>query len=223
VRIHDQLAGISVSAIRVAVSVDLIEFDLFYDYSCPFVYRASKLIEEVRRSGARNVEVGWRYFSLSQVNSTTDGWTIWAAPESEPVRGRLAFKAAEAARRQHLFDDFHMALLNARHRDRLDLEDGTTVERIADESGLDLDAFRHDLSDPTILEGLARDHQEGRAKHGVFGTPTFVFPDGAAAYVRLTDVPAADDAARVFDQVVAVTAREPGILEIKRPRKPTPD
>jgi 2-hydroxychromene-2-carboxylate isomerase len=138
------------------------------------------------------------------------------------VKGRLAFKAAEAARRQNLFESFHLALLNARHRDRLDIEDVMVIERIAEASGLDLDQFRRDVDDPEILTGLARDHQEGRAKHGVFGTPTFVFADGAAAYVRLADVPAAEDATRVFDKVVAVVADEPAILEIKRPPRPSP-
>jgi len=94
-----------------------IKFDVFFDYQCPFVYRAAGLIDAVRRSGDRNLEVRWRYFSLTQVNSKDDGWTVWDAPASEPVRGRLAFQAAEAARRQGRFDEMHGALLQARHRD----------------------------------------------------------------------------------------------------------
>jgi len=48
-------------------------------------------------------------------------------------------------------------------------------------SELDLERFRIDLADPDILQRLATDHQEARRKHGVFGTPTFVFTNGAAA------------------------------------------
>jgi predicted DsbA family dithiol-disulfide isomerase len=47
--------------------VDLIEFELFCDYNCPFVYRAAEMLESVRESRERQVEVAWRYFSLSQV------------------------------------------------------------------------------------------------------------------------------------------------------------
>jgi predicted DsbA family dithiol-disulfide isomerase len=199
-----------------------IKFDVFFDYSCPFVYRVAGMLEQVRRSGARPVEVRWRYFSLTQVNSKNDGWTVWNAPASETVRGRLAFKAAEAARRQGRFDDLHMPLLDARHRDRLDLDDEAVIERVADDAGLDLERFAADLHAPDILEAVARDHTEAVTVHGVFGTPTFLFPDGASAYVRLAGPVENGGAAEVFDRLMSIAAGEPRILEIKRPRRPSP-
>ncbi|HYM66926.1 MAG TPA: DsbA family protein, partial [Patescibacteria group bacterium] len=161
----------------------LIEFDLFYDYQCPFVYRAAVLLDAVAGTHARRLSVRWRYFSLAQVNSRREGWTIWKSAPDETVTGKLAFQAAEAARRQGRFDDLHMPLLHAHHRDGLSIDERGVVERIAGAAGLDMKRFRSDVADPTILEALARDHQEGIAQHGVFGTPTFVFPDGAAAYI----------------------------------------
>jgi len=209
---------------RVAAGVDLIELDLFYDYNCPFVYRSVQMLEKVRASGERDVSVNWRFFSLTQVNhlQEPDGppWTVWAAPESEPVEGRLAFRAAEAARRQDAFAPFHVALLDARHRDRLDIESLEVIERVARDSGMGLDRFRRDLADPAILERLARDHTQARRVHGVFGTPTFVFPGGGSAYVRLARPPENGDAVRVFDHIVDIVRGEPGILEIKRPVRP---
>jgi predicted DsbA family dithiol-disulfide isomerase len=202
---------------------EVIRFEVFYDYFCPFVYRASVLLQNVGRSFVPRIDVTWRYFSLAQVNSKDDGWTAWEAPESEHVRGRLAFKAAEAARRQDRFDQLHMPLLQARHRDRLDIDDVEIVERIAVDAGLDLERFRADLADPAILEALRRDHEQARNDHGVFGTPTFVFPDGASAYIRLAEALEGGEAKRVFDRLLSVAAGEPSILEIKRPRKPTPD
>lgn len=200
-----------------------IDLEVFYDYLCPYVYKASVLLDAVRRSGARDLNIRWRYFSLTQVNARVEGWTVWGAPGSEPVRGRLAFKAAEAARRQGRFDDLHMPLLHARHRDRLDVDLPEVVEHVAEAAGLDLERFRSDVADPTILDVLARDHLEGSSQLGVFGTPTFVFADGAAAYVRLSQVLDGQEALDVFDHLVAVAANEPRILEIKRPRKPAPD
>lgn len=199
------------------------QLDVFYDYLCPFVYRTSVLLQNVRDSGERELEVRWRYFSLTQVNSKDDGWTVWDAPESEHVRGRLAFKAAEAARRQDGFEDFHMRLLRARHLDRVDIDDIAVLERVADESGLERDRFRKDVADPKILAALSRDHRGAVAEYGVFGTPTLVFPGGAAAYLRLSEAPEAPDSLRVFDRVVSIAAEEPRILEIKRPVKPSPD
>jgi predicted DsbA family dithiol-disulfide isomerase len=194
-----------------------IEFDVFFDYTCPFVYRAARVIDAVRRSGERDLDVRWRYFSLTQVNSKDDGWTVWDAPASEHVRGRLAFQAAEAARRQGRFDPMHVGLLEARHRDRMDLDDAGVVASIAAAAGLDLERFHQDVAEPALLGALADDHRDGVSEHGVFGTPTFVFRDGAAAYVRLAEFAPENGALEVFDRLVSVAAGEPGILEIKRP------
>jgi len=197
------------------------EFELYYDYLCPFVYRASLLLANV--AAERPIDIQWRYFSLAQVNSKEEGWTAWDAPAAEKVKGRLAFKAAEAARRQDRFDPFHANLLAARHRDRLDVDDAKVVEQVAEESGLELERFRRDLADPSILETLARDHKYAVGTHGVFGTPTFVFPNGASAYIRLAEAPSGAGALQLFDSLLAVAADEPRVLEIKRPTRPSPD
>lgn len=227
VRIHAQLSGISVRTRRVerlsVVDPEVIRFEIFYDYFCPFVYRASVLLQNVGRLSAFRCEVTWRYFSLAQVNSKDDAWTAWDAPESEHVSGRVAFRAAEAGRRQGGFDQLHMPLLEARHRDRLNIDDVVVVERVAVDAGLDLKRFRKDLADPTTLDALRRDHLRARTEHGVFGTPTFVFPDGASAYVRLPEAPDVDHAPGVFERLLSVVAGEPSILEIKRPRRPPSD
>jgi predicted DsbA family dithiol-disulfide isomerase len=224
VRIHAQLSGIRVSTTRVGTldvaAAEPISFDVFFDYACPYVYRASVLLDAVRRPGGRNLDVRWRYFSLTQVNTKDDGWTVWEAPPSELVRGRLAFAGSEAARRQDRFEVFHRALLEARHVDRREIDDREVIDGVAEKAGLDLERFAADLADPTILETLAADHREAVTRFGVFGTPTFVFDDGASAYVRLSEPVGAEGAVDVFDRLLSVAASEPRILEIKRPRKP---
>ncbi len=198
-------------------------FEVYFDYTCPYVYRAASLLDAVRRSGRRDIEVRWRYFSLTQVNSKDDGWAVWSAPAAEKVRGRTAFAAAEAASRQGRFDDLHMPLLLARHRDRLDIDDPAVVEQVAAGAGLDMDRFRRDAAARDILDGLVRDHRHAVLELGVFGTPTFVFSDGASAYVRLADGVDEAGALEVFDRLMAVAAGEPRIMEIKRPRRPSTD
>ncbi|TMB99192.1 MAG: hypothetical protein E6J40_04825 [Chloroflexi bacterium] len=197
------------------------EFELYFDYLCPFVYRASLLLAAV--AAERSPDVSWRYFSLTQVNSKQDGWTVWDAPAADRVRGRLAFKAAEAARRQGKFDAFHPSLLAARHQSRLDIDDVRVVEQVADDAGLDLARFRQDVDDPAIMQALAHDHVHAVARHGVFGTPTFVFPNGASAYIRLADAPAASEALNLYDRLMSMAADETRVLEIKRPIPPSPD
>lgn len=178
------------------------------------------LLDAVRATGSRSLHVTWRYFSLAQVNSKEEGWTAWGAPASSPVRGRLAFQAAEAARRQDRFDALHLPLLRARHRDRHDIDSREVIDRVASEAGLDVDRFRRDLDDPTLLQALARDHLMATTEFGVFGTPTLVFEKGPAAYVRLAEEVEPSRALEVFDRMFSVAAGEPDILEIKRPVRP---
>jgi len=197
------------------------EFELYFDYLCPYVYRASLLLANV--AAERPASIRWRYFSLTQVNSREEGWTAWGAPAGERVRGRLAFKAAEAARRQDRFDAFHGALLGARHQHRLDIDDIEVVEQVAEAAGLEVGRFRRDIADPGILEALERDHVHAVGTYGVFGTPTFVFPNGASAYIRLAEAPGGAGAVHLFDSLLAIAADEPRVLEIKRPERPSPD
>lgn len=179
------------------------------------------LFEAVRASGKRDLDVSWRYFSLTQVNSKEEGWTVWDAPASSVARGRLAFQAAEAARRQGAFEALHLPLLRARHRDRQDIDAREVVESVARSAGLDIERFRRDLDDPSLLQALARDHRQAAGELGVFGTPTLVFDGGAAAYVRLSEgVDEPGRAVEVFDRIFSVADEEPRILEIKRPVKP---
>jgi DSBA-like thioredoxin domain len=179
------------------------------------------LLQRVAESGGHDLRVRWRYFSLAQVNNHQEGWTIWdAAPDDPEARGRLGFQAAEASRRQGRFEAFHGALLSARHLDREDIDDLSVVEKVASRSGLDLDAFRRDVADPSALEALARDHLEAVEHLGVFGTPTFHFPGRGAAYVRVRPAPEGEAVLNVFDQIVSITADEPYFQELKRTRGP---
>lgn len=177
------------------------------------------LLQRVSERGIE-FEASWRYFSLTQVNNTIEGWTAWGAAADEPVRGRLAFQAAEAARRQGAFDAMHMKLLEARHRDELNLGEREVVLRVAREAGLDLARFEADLDDPSTLEALARDHQEAVGRYGVFGTPTLVFAGGEAAYLRLRPAPDGEEALELFQQLTRLIASEPYVLEVKRPVRP---
>src|ERR1700730_19122975 len=84
--IHAQLSGIRVMMILIGA---IMEFEVYYDYLCPFVYRASLLLAKV--GDERSLEIRWSYFSLTQVNSKDEGWTVWDAAAGERVRGRTAF------------------------------------------------------------------------------------------------------------------------------------
>ena len=165
--------------------------------------------------------VNWRYFSLEQVNSQQGPeWRIWEQPEDHPSRGMLAFRAAEAARRQGdaAFSRFHAALLTARHEERRDLADMHTIAEVATGAGLEMAQFQDDLSDRSLLNRLAEDHTFAVETLGVFGTPTLVFPAGQAVFLKMSAPPPPEESLSVFTDLHYLSDRRRYIQEIKRPR-----
>jgi protein-disulfide isomerase len=181
------------------------------------------LLQRVRETGRRDFQARWRCFSLSQVNSQLEGWTLWGEPHPDAdMRGRAAFMAAEAARRQGgRFDAFHMELLRQQHELDRPADQPEALTAAARAAGLDRERFERDRQDPSALEALAEDHQYAVSELGVFGTPTFVLPEGRSAYVRLRPAPEdPEEAVAVFDELLRLVGDRPYVLEVKRPRRP---
>ena len=183
-------------------------------------------LHRVKKIRGEGVKVTWKSFSLEQANSKEGPeWEAWEQGDHHQRRSLVAAMAGEAARRQgpDAFDRFHLALLTARHgsdeRIPLNLEEPLT--RVAQQVGLDMSRFEDDLKDRGLLEIIGRDHIEAVESHGVFGTPTFVFENGNAAFMK-TLVPPEDDTASLFDHFLALAADSPYVGELKRPQPPRP-
>lgn len=200
--------------------------EVFFDYLCPYVYRAALWLDEVERHLDSEVNVRWRYFSLAQVNNTREGWHIWEQPLVNPdwehhrsARGLRAFWAAEAARQQgeESFRRFHLALLKAYHEEGLSLDNDEAVRAAAERAHLDLARWETDRQNPALLEALKADYTEARSRWDIFGTPTFLFPNARPAYLKLDDLVPADQALAYWETFVRVVAKQQYFLEIKRP------
>lgn len=197
--------------------------DIFFDFSCPFVYRAGMWVDELERQGGTDYVFRWRALPLEQINSDKgDDWLLWEQPDDFRSRGLLAFRGAQAAMRQGdaAWSRFRTALLRARHEDEHDISKRAVVLSAASAAGLDLDQFAADLDDRSLMPAIGEDYASGRDSHGAFGTPTFVFPDGSSAYVKLTRVPDADQAMPMWREFVQTVVGRPEFQEIKRPQKP---
>ena len=167
----------------------------------------------------QKVTLNWRYFSLEQVNNKQGSqWKIWEQPEDYPSRGLRAFWAAEAARCQGetAFDSFHMALLRARHEQRRDIADKDTLIEVAESVDLMMAQFQDNLSDRQLLAKLAEDHTFAVESLGIFGTPTLVFPERQAIFLKMSSPPL-DECLAVFTELRRIVERRRYIQEIKRP------
>lgn len=182
------------------------------------------LLEEVRKeSGGDSLEVNWRHFSLEQQN-TKEGpeWKVWEQPV-DVTRSMLAARACEAARLQGnaLFEAFHIALLRARHEDRSDIRQRAVLFEVAGSVGLELERFGTDLDNESLKDIVRDDHTEAVERYGIFGTPTFVFPNGGAAYLKMVKAPDGQ-ATRTLETVVDMMRNRLYVGEVKRPQPPWP-
>ncbi len=169
---------------------------------------------------AYELAVGWRYFSLGQVNSKEGSrWKIWKQPADNIGGGLPAFRAAEAARRQgeDAFERFHYALLAAKNEHKRDIADKNVLAEVAAGAGLDTGRFQEDLSDSTLLNRLAKDHTFAVQHLGIFGTPTLVFAGEQTFYVKMTAPPPPEDSLGVFAEISHLAEQRRYILELKRP------
>lgn len=200
-----------------------VDLTIFYDFGCPWVYRIARWLDQVRQDGTFEPKVTWKAFPLEQVNAAEGAeWGLWEKTSRAKSKSRSAYEAALAAGRQggDAFDRFHWALLKAKWEDDQDHGRRSTHMAVASAIGLDLDRFERDLEDPALLDTIRDEYNEGKNVHGVFGTPTVVFPNGGASYLKLTASFPADQASAFFSEFVATVRDRPDVLEIKRPTPP---
>jgi protein-disulfide isomerase len=98
----------------------------------------------------------------------------------------MAARAAEAARKQQAYPEFHRALMGMKGQ----LSE-SAVMQVAAEVGLDVETLRADMADPALDEVFGRNIRLARAL-GITGTPAFVIGEtlvpGAISGARLNEL-----------------------------------
>lgn len=200
---------------------------VYFDYVCPFSWRAAELIALIEKP--LGLEVAWEHFSLFQseharvAGENGGAWQLWNEPldraDKSGCKGLLPFLASLAARKQgpEAHDAYRLALQRANHL-RYQPFDFATITGVARQVGLDLARFEHELANPEGRTALAVEHMRAAAQD-VFGTPTLVFPGGQTAYLRLQQVPSGvEEAVGLFTDVRRMLERYPYLQTVRRPR-----
>lgn len=197
--------------------------DVYFDYACPFADSAARWASELRKQIGDEVQFEFKFFPLEQVNAPADvEEAIWDLPRENRSPARHSMQAGAAARQQgtEAFDAFNLELMKLKHGEGKDHGKRASIMEAAQRAGLNITQFEEDLEDDDLLE-LVREHYEaGVAEHGVFGTPTFVFPSGAAVYLQLLPPPTAEEAVRLWREFAANAEGRPYFREFKRTRRP---
>lgn len=206
--------------------MEVITAEIYFDFVCPYVYRAALWLEEVERRSDEELRFRWRYFPLSQRDNKQEGWTIWEQPLVNPAwnevrtgRGLHAMWAHEAARRQGeaAARAYRLALLRAVHEDHLSLNGEEATRTAAERAGLDLDRWERDARDPALLDAIRRDYEQATGEFGVFGVPTFVFPGARPANLKLDALVPASEALTYWSDFRRIVVDRSLVIEIKRP------
>ena len=201
-------------------SKGIIHLDIYFDYRCPYVYRAAVWLQRVKQKLQSKLVINWRYFSLEQVNSQQGPqWKTWEHVGDYADRGLRAFWAAEAARLQGevAFEKFHISLLKAKHEQQQDIDDINTLIEVGKGVNLKMARFQKDMADRRLLARVAEDHTFAVENLGVFGTPTLVFPQNQAIFLKLAALPSAEESLSVFHELYQLADQRRYIQEIKRP------
>ena len=170
-----------------------------------------------------DLEINWRSFALEQVNSKEDGdWKAWDQGADYVSRGLWSLRGGIAARAQGTaaHNDYMEKILHAKHVEREDVRTRESVIDIAAATDLDTDEFTTVLDDPETLVQIGIDHEEALT-HGVFGTPTFVFADGTAAFLKMF-TPPEDESMSAFKDFMGIASGRKYFGELKRPQPPWP-
>lgn len=198
--------------------------DVYFDYACPFADSAARWVNELKKKIGDEVQFEFKFFPLEQVNAPADvEEAIWDLPRENRSPARHSMHAGAAALQQgrEAFDAFNLALMKLKHSEGKDHGKRATIMEAAQSAGLNMTQFEEDLADDDLLD-IVREHYEGGvSEHGVFGTPTFVFPSGAAVYLQLLPAPTAEEAVPLWREFVATAEERPNFREFKRTRRPS--
>lgn len=190
---------------------------VYYDYTCPYSYRILRWLDAVKQTG-REFTLTWRTFSLKEVNrrADEDSFLTDSPEQSVSILALMLAKAAQANGTE-VFDRFHEATFEAMQGQHRKLEK-LDLLGLARDAGVDVDRFEKESAQRKWLAAVRTDHREGVERWNVFGTPTLVFEDETAAYLKFTAVPPSPaEAAEVLDALLCLARCHPELVEIKYP------
>jgi hypothetical protein len=196
--------------------------DLWFDPSCPFAWATSRWLIEVEQ--VRSIEPRWRLMSLKLLNQDKD---VPQDYKDRTVRAMGLVRVIAAAQEKygdHVTGTLYTEMGTRLHNQGRSKQPGSYRE-VAEQSlvaaGLDaelisaMDSEEHD-------EAIAVSHDEGLGLVGDdVGTP--IIRVGANAFFGpvITRIPRGEEAGRLWDGVLLVTAFE-DFFELKRTRTRSP-
>jgi 2-hydroxychromene-2-carboxylate isomerase len=188
--------------------------DFWFDPTCPWAWMTSRWVDEVSR--LRNLDVSWHIMSLAVLNEHRD---LDGDRRAAHQRGLRYGRVVAAAKERH-GESAVKPLYDALGR-RIHVEGRTDADEILSEAldEAELPAELAQLADSDEYEPhLRASHEDGIGRVGQdVGTPVIAVGDTAFFGPVLSPAPKGEQAAALWDGVVAMSAFD-GFFELKRSR-----
>jgi 2-hydroxychromene-2-carboxylate isomerase len=195
--------------------------DFHFDIMCPWAYQASIWMRTVRdRLG---IDVGWRFFSLEEINRAEGKKHPWQRDWSY---GWSMMRVGALLRRIDpvLLDRWYLAAGTALHAGGRKPHRREVAEELIAGLGLDPALVGQAIGDPSTHDEVRADHDRV-TRLGGWGVPTLVFGGGPDDSERalfgpvLIQPPDGDAAVRLW-RLVTGWLEFPALYELQRPKRP---
>lgn len=147
--------GVNVATTSSLPPAPVVSMEVYSDFVCPYSREAAPVVRELMRRYDGRLNVSFRHFPLTKHPSA------WVAAE-----------AAECARDQGKFWEFHDALFNASG----DVGNLDVLDDLGEDVSLNLDKFDDCIDSGAKKQFVAASKQEGMERN-VSSTPTFIIGD----------------------------------------------
>jgi 2-hydroxychromene-2-carboxylate isomerase len=189
--------------------------DFHFDIMCPWAYQASIWMREVRER--LGLEVGWRFFSLEEINRAEGKKHPW---EREWSYGWSMMRVGALLRRMDpvLLDRWYLAAGTALHVDGRKPHRREVAEELIAQLGLDPALVRQAIDDPSTHDDVKSDHDRVTGLGG-WGVPTLVFAGDRPLFGPvLIDPPRGEDAVQLWRLLIG-WLEFPALYEVQRPKQ----
>jgi protein-disulfide isomerase-like protein with CxxC motif len=190
------------------------QFDLSFDYRCPFAKNIHLHVIAALRAGA-DFEVNFAPWSLSQGSLDDGELDVWNDPAYDADLISLAAAVSVRDQQSEYFLDAHEALFRARHDRAIRLVTLDEISNVLAPLGVDMARVAADVASRRPHDVIAASHKEFE-RFEAFGVPTFVVNDDAT-FVRYMSEPQGDPAQSVelITALLAMMTNRPDLNEFK--------
>jgi len=195
------------------------QFDLSFDYRCPFAKNIHLHVVTALRAGA-DFDINFAPWSLSQGSRSDGAPDVWNDPAYDGDLLSLATGISVRDQQSEYFLNAHEALFRARHDRAIRLVTHDEISNVLAPLGVDMVQVAADVASRRPHDVIAASHKEFD-RFDAFGVPTFVVNDDAI-FVRYMSEPSddPDESVELITSLLTMMTNRADLNEFKHTQLP---